>query len=259
MSSSVEEIFSTEAGHGPLVLLLHGQPGTHEDFGAIFDRLSSFATVVSVDRPGYGFSGAAPCSIAAQVTTIADLLASRGDGPALVVGHSFGGALALVLAAEHPELVAGIVLLGSVGGAGSIGALDRLLAFPAVGSVASWLALSAYGLFGPILARIGDRHELAANVPLSPRTGLTQSLTSFLVDQRALLDEWGLVDQAITQVACHALVIHGSLDTIVPLPGGLDLADRLRDSTLVVIDDVGHLIPRDAPDLVVSEIRAHFA
>ena len=256
MSASVEEIFSTEAGSGPLVVLLHGQPGTHEDLGALADRLSSCSTVVSIDRPGYGGSGSSPCSIAHQVEVLAGLLQARREGPALVVGHSFGGAVALVLAADRPDLVSGVVLLGSVGGAGSIVASDQLLALPLLGEVVSWSVLTAYGVIAPALARIGSRRALEANVPIAPTRSTTRHLATFVSEQRSLLAERKAIESAIAKVRCRALVIHGALDAIVPLSAGIDLAARIPGSRLVVLDHAGHLLPRDEPDRVAQEVRA---
>jgi len=68
--------------------------------------------VAAPDLIGHGQSTySAPWTIDSNVAALADLVANESDGPVLVVGHSFGGAIALNLAAAHPDLVSGLVLL----------------------------------------------------------------------------------------------------------------------------------------------------
>jgi pimeloyl-ACP methyl ester carboxylesterase len=70
--------------------------------------------VIVVDRPGSGYStraAASPADLSTQAAALAALVRSLGLGPAFVVGHSLGGAIALTMALEHPQQVAGLALL----------------------------------------------------------------------------------------------------------------------------------------------------
>lgn len=94
------------------VLMIHGLTG----HGARWHRLATTYLpeigVLAPDLIGHGRSSyAAPWSIDANVTALAGLIESGADGPVLVVGHSFGCAVALHLAAQCPDLVSGLVLL----------------------------------------------------------------------------------------------------------------------------------------------------
>src|SRR5271170_5755942 len=77
--------------------------------------------------------------------------------PATVVGHSYGGVLAILCAARHPEVVAGLVLVSSVGRKGSVGTFDHLLAWPGVGNVLSAASLFTLNLVLPRLQHLRDR------------------------------------------------------------------------------------------------------
>jgi lipase len=93
-------------------LMIHGLTG----HGRRWRRLSSTylddVAVLAPDLIGHGRSTyAAPWSIDANVTALASLIENEADGPVVVVGHSFGCAVALHLAAQCPDLVSGLVLL----------------------------------------------------------------------------------------------------------------------------------------------------
>lgn len=114
---------------GPVrMLAIHGLTG----YGGRWRHLAGHLPEIDIAAPdllGHGRSSwAAPWTIDANVSALAALL--NGDAPALVVGHSFGGALALQLAAAHPERVSALLLLD-----------------PAVGLDGGWMRDIAHAMF----------------------------------------------------------------------------------------------------------------
>jgi pimeloyl-ACP methyl ester carboxylesterase len=110
----VREFGGTHAG-GPAIVMIHGLAGqlSHYTYG-VAGRLAERHRVVVVDRPGSGYStrdASTPAGLSNQAAAIAALIRTLGVGPAFVVGHSLGGAIALALALEHPQQVAGLALL----------------------------------------------------------------------------------------------------------------------------------------------------
>jgi lipase len=98
---------------GPIRLLaIHGLTGHGKRWQTLATRHLSDVAVAAPDLVGHGRSSwAAPWTIETNVAALADLLDAEAEGPVLVVGHSFGGALALNLAAVRPDLVDRLVLL----------------------------------------------------------------------------------------------------------------------------------------------------
>ena len=94
------------------VLAIHGLTGHGKRWQTLATRHLPEITLAAPDLLGHGRSSwAAPWTFDANVTALAELAQESADGPVLVVGHSFGGAVALHLAATRPDLVAALVLL----------------------------------------------------------------------------------------------------------------------------------------------------
>jgi len=99
----------------PAILMIHGLAGqlSHFTYG-VAAKLGERHRVIVVDRPGSGYSTRAPdtsAGLSAQAAAMAALLRTLGVGPAFVVGHSLGGAVALTMGLEHPQQVAGLALI----------------------------------------------------------------------------------------------------------------------------------------------------
>jgi pimeloyl-ACP methyl ester carboxylesterase len=259
------DLFVADRGSGPPVLAIHGQPGLAADWDALLPFLEDHRVLV-VDRPGYGRSGGEPLDMATNAELLAELLVERGAAPATVVGHSYGGGIAILLAARHPELVSGLVLVGSVGRADSVNVVDHALALPIAGE-----ALTAAGLitFGRILPRLrglvghlpgGRREWLEASLPdrrfaeVASRYG-RQISRSFVAEQRTLLREISDIEAALALVAVPTVVITGTWDVVVPPSVATSIAATIAGSELVTVARTGHFVPRDAPEVVARAVR----
>ena len=157
------------------------------------------------------------------------------------------------------------MLVGSVGRADSVGAVDHLLALPIVGEV-----LSAVGLFalGRVLPRLRQMvgpsrpslERLRAILPddrfvhASSHLG-RQIWRSFVDEQRWLLDEIGEVEASLGLLAVPTVVISGTWDVVVPPSVSASIAATVPGAELVIVPRTGHFVPRDAPAVVASAVR----
>jgi pimeloyl-ACP methyl ester carboxylesterase len=260
-----------DRGSGPPVLLLHGQPGEGASWLPVTERLVRGYRVLAPDRPGYGATVEGAMGMAANADVLAALLRQRGAAPAVVVGHSWAGGVAILMAIRHPDVVRGLVLAGSVGTPDSVNGLDRLLITRGLGPVLTVAGLAGIGVLLPRLrsALVGGTGPgrsrragyLAASLPDEALPGgwagtLGRSRRTFLSEQRALMAELPALVDHLADVGVPTTVVAGEWDVVVPPSAARTLADAIPGARLVRLPRVGHFLARDAPDEMAEVIRS---
>jgi pimeloyl-ACP methyl ester carboxylesterase len=111
------ETFYQAEGEGPAVVLLHGWAASCQSLEGVSAALAGSFRVIRIDLPGFGWSQAPPAvwGTAEYAGQVLAILESLGIGRAAVLGHSFGGRVAIVLAATQPSRVARLTLVASAG------------------------------------------------------------------------------------------------------------------------------------------------
>jgi len=251
----------------PPLVLLHGAGCNLEDMWlALGERLAARYRVILIDRSGQGWSegrGRRFSSPAAQATVLREILDRLGVARALLVGHSWGGALALTFALDHPQRAAGLVLLSppTHPHLRRMTRLYRVLAAP----LAGWLFAHTLALplsaaaFGP-----GIRAAFAPQLP--PSHYLKQSAAFLLLRPSAFLanacDMASLEAFLARQVpryrdlAVPTVIVQGDSDGIVPIERHAAVfAAAAPQAKLVVLPGVGHMPHHAEPDRVIAEIE----
>ncbi len=197
---------------GRRVLFIHGTPGEAMDWTPFLKKVPAGQHRLAVDRPGFGESGPGKpvVALSEQARSIAALL-ETGQEPAVVVGSSYGGPVALQLAANHPEVVSGVLLVGSAADPDyeKTHPLQRLASIKAIGR-------------------------------LLPKA-LAHSNAELLVLRREL-EELG---NGLGRIRAPVTILQGLHDTLVPaenaayLAGGLVGAMRRR---VIFVEQAGHFL-----------------
>jgi pimeloyl-ACP methyl ester carboxylesterase len=252
---------------GRWVVLLHGQPGSGADWRHVAERLPRGLSVLAPDRPGYGASQRPAGGFAAGARALVADMDARGIDQAVLVGHSYGGGVALAAAALAPERVAALVLLASVG-PGCLTGADRPLAAPVSGE---FFALMAWRLT-PWLARAGlagltrlRRRPLAANELVNWQIWAYAHRDhgplwrSFLTEQRALVREADYLAASLPAVTQPVLLLADPHDMIIPVRATHRLAAALPDARVLLLRGPGHHLPLRAAPQIAGAITGFLA
>jgi len=228
----------------PLVLL-HGQPGSASDWDLVVPHLAGQVPLLAFDRPGYdGVSEPGGIEHSARAT-IARMDAD-GIACATIVGLSFGGGVAAWIAAHNPERVGALVLISAASNRAALLPIDRWLAAPVAGHVASGVLVSGFGLAlssRRFRERFSQRHGVPADFLRTTgqrmRTGAARR--AFLVEQRAMLKELPILEGLLPTITTPTTVVVGTTDTVVGAESGRLLARQIPGATLVEIEG-GHAL-----------------
>jgi pimeloyl-ACP methyl ester carboxylesterase len=246
------------AGDGEPLLLVHGLGGSAANWLALAPLLLPGRRLIVPDLPGHG--GSDPLPAAASLTAYADSLAALLEGPAAVVGHSLGGAIALRLAIRRPGLVSALVLAGAAGissgsrraryGLTITGLLKpgRKIA-PHRARVARSAALKTlvFGRWGA-----SDPPALPPEMAEAFLSGPARHTDTVSAAKALVRDD---VRYDLGRVACPALVLWGARDNQLPIDDAFEYARRLR-APLRAIADCGHLLIGERPAACADAITA---
>ncbi len=266
-----QHVVELGAASGTPIVLLHGAGCNLEDMRlALGERLAGRHRVILVDRAGLGWSerkdrrGSSP---AYQAALLRDVLDRLGVDRAIVVGHSWGGALAASFALDHPQRFAGLMLLAPplYPFARSMTWLYALFATPIFGWLyARTLALPlglpfiGVGLGSAFLPQLPPGHYIkrtAALLLLRPST--------FLANARDVADLRAFQAKEASRYATLAaptVVITGDRDMVVAPPRhAFVFAAAAPRAKLVVLPGVGHMLHHVAAERVIEEIEELYA
>jgi pimeloyl-ACP methyl ester carboxylesterase len=236
------------------VLLLHGQPGSARDWERVVDALGPDVEVLAIDRPGWDGRSAATDLAGNAAAAIASLDAHRVPR-AVVVGHSFGGAVAAWLAVRHPERVAALVLAAPSANDRAMYALDRVLASRLAGAAFVGGAGAALSL-SPLRRLVAGRAQLEE----SYLRGLARLLTkpwswqAFVIEQRALLEGIPRLEPQLHRISTPTTIVAGAADRIVPTSAAELLAQQIPGAELILLRRAGHLLPHRRADKLAEII-----
>lgn len=247
-------------GGGPPLVLLHATLSSSAQLQPLADRLAASFTVIAVDRRGSGESrppGAptvGPIDVAVHIGDIAAVLAAERVGPVLVVGHSYGGCLALELAARSPDLVAGSWVYEP-----PYAPLGRPAVRAALADVAQRTAVAGRR-GGPgaaaeaFLSAVGDR---SAVVGLSPaaRQRIRAAGSSALADAALL----GLEPAGLERIHCPVVVVTGTASVPVYAALAGALIERVPTAVHEKIDGAAHGAPITHVESVAEAIETFAA
>lgn len=244
-----------DTGTGTPVVALHGSASTGAQWRSLVGHLAARHRVLTPDLAGYGRSGkpAAPRTMATEAAFLGPLLAATG-APVHLIGHSFGGAVALAVAITMPARVRSLTLIEP--------AAFRLLTTgdhtdaelgDEIAAVARDIRSdAAAGARSDATARFIDYwNGPGAFVRSSARLqDFALSTLDRVIDNFASLAAPGLTRMALARIVCPTLVMAG-LETRLPALRTAEIvAETIPDARLELVAGAGHMLPLTDPQIV---------
>jgi pimeloyl-ACP methyl ester carboxylesterase len=232
-----------EAGKGDPVVLIHGSgPGvtSYANWRLVLPALAENFRVLAPDMVGFGFSER-PTNIEYGVQTWADqvvgLMDTLGLPTAHLVGNSFGGAIALRIATQHPDRVGKLVLMGSMGVPFPITeGLERVWGYqPSFENMRKVLDVFAYSreLVNDELAEVRYRGSI--------QPGFQESFAAmFPAPRQRWVEAMCTPEDDIRRLPHRTLIVHGREDQVIPVQTSLRLMELIDNADLSVFSHCGH-------------------
>jgi pimeloyl-ACP methyl ester carboxylesterase len=265
-------------GSGPAIVLVHGLGGATENWFAVGPALARRGRVVALDLMGFGRTPPGPdgAEVEANQRLLDQFLAVDIGGPAILVGNSMGGLIAIMEAARSPERVAGLVLVSPAQPRPRGAPIDwRLLlavilyTIPVLGP---WLWRRRVKRLGPE-GLVDELFRIvcvdAARVPRDVRNAhvalvaerlarMPWAEAAFATAARSLRralarkQDW---ETMIAAIAVPTLVVHGAQDRLVPVMASRELVRRRPDWQIEVLEDIGHVAQLEAAERFVGIVE----
>nr|WP_208857871.1 alpha/beta hydrolase [Streptomyces flavidovirens] len=240
------------AGEGPAVVLIHGIGDSSATWAGLMPGLARRYTVIAPDLLGHGMSDKprADYSVAAYANGIRDLLGALGIERATLIGHSFGGGVAMQFAYQFPERTERLVLVSTGGVGAEVNPVLRAVSLPGADLMLSaltlpgmrWQTRAFAGLMRLLDTDLGqDATELLSLVDALPDA---TSRSAFIRTLRAVVDWRGqvvtMLDRCYLAEGMPTLLVWGDRDSVVPERHAHRAHDAMPGSRLEIFAGVGH-------------------
>jgi pimeloyl-ACP methyl ester carboxylesterase len=258
-------LYTVERGEGPPVLLIHGFGTNTFTWRHIAPDLARDHNVIAVDLKGFGQSDKPfddRYSAADQAELLAELILDRDLRDLTLVGHSYGGGVALLLALEADTRLKGrlskLVLLDTIAYPQSIPVFFKLLNMPVVSQLGVRMAPPALQIQMALRIAYYDnskigRDEIAAYAePMKSAAGKHALIYSA---REIVPEDVEQISARYASINLPTLILWCDHDRIVPLGVGLKLRRAMPNATFRLIDECGHMPQEEQPETTLLQIR----
>ncbi len=258
-------LYVEEQGKGAPVLLIHGFGASTYTWRHVAPELAKTHRVIAVDLKGFGQSDKpfdSRYSVFDQAELLAQLIVDKDLRNLTLVGHSFGGGIALLLALEANERLEGritkLVLLDSIAYPQNIPVFFRLLDVPLVSRLG--VSMIPPSVQTRVALRIAyfddskiDQDEVDAYAaPLRTAAGKHAIIYSA---RQIFPDGLAEISERYKTIELPTLILWCDHDRIVPLEVGLKLRRTLPNSTLRLVEDCGHMPQEEQPESTLKLLQ----
>jgi pimeloyl-ACP methyl ester carboxylesterase len=252
-----------EAGHedAPPVILIHGFISSNLIWSHTLNPLANAGfRAIAPDLPGYGYSDKprdARYTIDEQARMVTRLMDRLGIQAATIIGASYGGAVAAMLALDYPERVEKLILVGAVSNdEARKKLLLRISRFPIVGDIVTPLFLGSRWILRKRMQNMYQRMGKPINERMvASRHHLLETASTHRAMIRTARN-WSAnrIEREASLIRQPTMLVWGDEDTHIPIDHAIRLRDTLPNARLIVFRNCGHLPPAEYPEKFVDVV-----
>ncbi len=256
-----------KVGEGPVLLLLHGLGCDHTTWAPVIDSLARRYTVIAPDLLGHGLSDKprADYSVGGYANGMRDLLTVLGIDRATVVGHSFGGGVAMQFAYQFPERTERLMLVASGGLGPEVTPAIRAISTPGFHQVMGLLTLPGVRHAGKVGLRalshapcsytrdLDEVAEIYDSFKDSSARHAIRHVVRAVVDWRGQIVS--MADRAYLTEAMPMAVVWGQEDRVIPVRHAGNAGSFAPCARVEVIPNAGHFPHKDHPQRFVKIVN----
>lgn len=228
------------AGSGPVILVLHGWGSSSDSWVDVMEILSGRGyKVICPDFPGFGKSQPPiqPWSVTNYKEWLLRFIDFQGLDEFILLGHSFGGRIAIKFSVKYCDKVKALILCDSAGIRPELGFKSKMVSYIAhIGNV----------IFSPhIFTRFKDGarnifYSFLRHKDYVKSDGIMREIIQKIINEDLL--------PYLSQIKIKTLLVWGKEDKLVPVKYSYIFKEQIKDSVLELLEDVGHSPHIEAPD-----------
>jgi len=264
-----EKLHVVDRGSGPPIVLIHGLGGQLRNFGRpMTDDLARDYRLILVDRPGSGYStraSGASARLRVQAEAIAELIRILKLDRPLIVGHSLGGALALSLALNHPDVVGGLALVAPLTQVQSIDDVPPVfkplvIRSPAARKAVAWTLATPMGMARAekALTEVFAPEPVPADFGTEGGGLLAMRPNNFYATSTDLIDLEGELEGMVERyptLSVPVSILYAKGDNLLGYAlHGEQTASEISGAEIELVEG-GHMLPFTQPELTAAFVR----
>lgn len=233
----------------PTLIMLHGWGGSKKSLQGIIEKIDQEKiNLIIPDLPGFGEEKApeSEWGIDNYINFVLKLAAKNNLGKFYLFGHSFGGRIGIKLSAKYPEKISGLILCASAG----------------IKHQKSCKQITFY-LISKLGKKIFQTLPLLNNVEPFARKILYWIIGErdyYLATETMRRTMKNVINEDLTfclsQIQSRTLIIWGDKDKITPIKDATLIHQKINNSQLRIINDVGHYLPKEKPEIIAQFINS---
>ena len=253
-----------QIGTGQDIFLIHGVPGSLEDWDPVIGDLSSKFRITIYDRPGHGYSSAKNIeyNLSHNADIALEIIKKLNLKNVVVVGHSYGGSVIMALAVRNPHQIKTFI---SVAGATNlVEGIEPIFSIIRIPIIGRGFAAVASSFIGPDMIKDGVKEAFHPNEHIIPDVYIdsrvkiwlqTKVLVTTAREELNLNSDLEKIIPNYGSISKRFYILHGENDLLVPKKDSEILHNLIKDSKLLMLSNTGHQVQYERPEILIKTIE----